>query len=358
MSTLRKQSAINESGFSRDANLLFEREIISPEQLDQKFPLSVEAERSILENREAIWNIVRRSDKRFLVFAGPCSIHDQQQALEYARNCLELASKVEDKIVIVMRAYLQKPRSILGWKGFINDPDLDGTCDMEAGICRGRTLLNEVAELGLPIACEILDPIISAYIEPCISWTAIGARTVESPTQRELLSGVATPIGLKNSIEGNFQVAIDALQACSASHTYLSVAPTGKVSVRRSKGNPHAHLVIRGGRSGPMYHPDILSDAIQALRERDIPTGIVVDCNHGNTGSKQSLQSQVVRSVLEFKNSGHDEICGVMLESNLMEGKQQHVSPNDLEFGVSLTDECMSWETTQSLIKNIYDELR
>ncbi|NNC99848.1 MAG: 3-deoxy-7-phosphoheptulonate synthase, partial [Gammaproteobacteria bacterium] len=312
----------------------------------------------IADSRQVIRNILDRKDKRLIVVVGPCSVHDPDAALEYAQRLAALAARVEDQLYLVMRVYFEKPRTTVGWKGLINDPDLDGSFDIEKGLLIGRQLMLEINQLGLPIANEALDPISPQYMQDLISWSAIGARTTESQTHREMASGLSVPIGFKNGTDGSLHVAINALQSVSSGHSFLGIDHDGKVSVINSSGNQHAHIVLRGGGGKPNYDSVSVALTEQALAENGLPVNIMIDCSHANSSKKPDLQPLVLENVTNQILEGNNSIIGVMLESHLNAGKQKLTADKTLlEYGISITDGCIDWSTTEMALLNLQGKL-
>jgi len=313
---------------------------------------------AVLQGREAVTRILRQEDSRLLVIVGPCSIHDPVSAVEYAKRLKVLRDELSDRIEIVMRVYFEKPRTTVGWKGLINDPHMDGTCDIETGLRKGRQLLLDVADLGLPAATEFLDPIVPQYIDDLVSWAAIGARTTESQTHRELASGLSMPVGFKNSTDGSLQVSIDAMQSARAPHSFLGIDPDGVTAIVRTTGNPDGHVVLRGGHGKPNYDPESIHAAETKLAKAGLPSVLMVDCSHANSSKQFAKQEDVLRSLVAQRQAGTRSIIGMMVESNLEEGNQ--VIPEDLSklrYGVSVTDACISWPTTERLLRWMHDVL-
>jgi len=322
--------------------------LITPAQIKEQFPVDAVHSATVAAGREAARAILCGEDDRLLVVVGPCSIHDPVAAIEYAKRLATLSRKVSDRFLLVMRFYFEKPRTTVGWKGLINDPGLDDSCDLARGIAMARSLLREVAALGLPTATEFLDPIIPQYLADLVSWAAIGARTTESQTHREMASGLSMPVGFKNGTDGGVQVAIDAMGSARTPHSFLGIDQDGVTSIVKTTGNPDGHLVLRGGRNGPNYGPELVSAACAALGKAGLPPSLMIDCSHANSGKNHLKQPEVWRSVLDQRQGGRREIIGAMLESNLRAGSQQP-SANPLEYGVSITDACIDWETTEAL---------
>jgi len=330
-----------------------------PRALLAELPLDESAAATVVAGRQAVQRILDRADPRMLVLVGPCSIHDPQAALEYARRLVHLRRELQDTFEILMRVYFEKPRTTIGWKGLINDPHLDGSYDIETGLRRARSLLLEITRMGLPAGTEFLDPIVPQYIADLISWAAIGARTTESQTHREMASGLSMPVGFKNGTDGSLQVAIDAMQAARHPHAFLGVDEEGITSIVRTTGNPWGHLVLRGGRQRPNYDPESIRTAEQQLAAAGLPPAIMVDCSHANSGKVPARQEDVWRSVIEQRRGGTASLVGLMLESNLFEGNQPFPRPvHELRYGVSITDPCISWETTERLLRWGADQLR
>ena len=327
----------------------------SPQSLRKKFSVGATAKQTVLSARETISNILEGKDKRLLVIAGPCSIHDPQSALEYAQKLNELKEEINDSLFIVMRTYFEKPRTTIGWKGFINDPRMDESCDMVYGLEKAREILLDIANMELPTATETLDPITINYISDLLSWVSIGARTVESQPHRELASGLSMPVGFKNSTNGEIKVAIDAIESARQPHSFLGVNEKGEVSIVRTKGNPMGHLVLRGGNNSPNCDPKNVENAIKSLAERNLSQTLVVDCSHGNSRKKHQNQRSICKDVVSQRIAGNKNIVGIMLESNLFDGSQKISRDlSKLRYGVSVTDECMGWADTEKLLRETY----
>lgn len=324
----------------------------SPRSMKSQLAIAQNAVETVVNARETITKILAKSDSRPLVIAGPCSIHDPAGALEYAHRLNRLRLELSEYFYIVMRVYFEKPRTTVGWKGLINDPYLDGTYDIHTGLKEARKLLIAINEMGLPAATEFLDPIIPQYIDDLISWAAIGARTTESQTHREMASGLSMPVGFKNGTDGSLQTAIDALYAAKTPHSFLGIDEDGYTSVIRTTGNPAGHLVLRGGRSQPNYDESSIQSAVNLLVKAGLPAALMVDCSHANSKKQYERQEIVWKDVLQQKACGNQDIIGCMLESNLHEGNQPIPSDQKLlKYGVSVTDACISWETTERLLK-------
>lgn len=324
--------------------------LISPDTLKEELPISPEAARNVLEGRTAIQDIIMRKDPRLMVITGPCSIHDEQAALEYARRLLDLRQRVSKSLYLVMRVYFEKPRTTVGWKGLINDPNLDGSYEIITGLKKARRLLDQIAAMGLPTATELLDPFIPQYIAGLVCWAAIGARTTESQTHREMASGLSMPVGFKNGTDGNLDVALNAMIAAGAPQHFLGIDHNGYASVVRTTGNPYAHLVLRGG-SRPNYDSCSIREVLDKLRAKELNEAIVVDCSHANSRKRFKEQGVAWKDVIQQRISGNEAIVGLMLESNLREGSQKNTGDlKTLAYGVSITDACISWESTEELI--------
>jgi len=342
----------NDSPCTENIRVRGETRLISPREVKERLAASPEVLAQVARNREVCRRILRGEDSRLLVIVGPCSIHDPVSAVDYAKRLAALSKEVEDRLFIVMRVYFEKPRTTVGWKGLINDPHLDDSGDMEHGILVARQLLLDVASLGLPAATEFLDPIIPQYIADLISWSAIGARTTESQTHRELSSGLSMPVGFKNGTDGSVQTAVDAMRSSRSGHSFLGIDQEGITSIIKTTGNPDGHLVLRGGRDGVNYHPAQVADAAAKLKKAGVPPAIMVDCSHANSGKDPTRQPEVWKSVLEQRAAGRTDIVGVMLESHLERGSQAlEGDPSKLRYGVSITDACLDWETTAEILR-------
>ncbi|HEY6723689.1 MAG TPA: 3-deoxy-7-phosphoheptulonate synthase [Polyangiaceae bacterium] len=325
----------------------------SPDELRSRLPCTRPAEATVTRARHAIAAVLEGTDSRPLVIVGPCSVHDVGAALEYAERLMRVSERLSDALLLVMRVYFEKPRTTVGWKGLINDPHLDGTEDIPAGLALARSLLLEVATLGMPAATEFLDPIAPQYTGDLVSWAAIGARTTESQTHREMASGLSMPVGFKNGTDGGLEVAINAMQTAAKPHSFLGVDSAGRVAVVRTQGNPTGHLVLRGGSQGPNYHAKHVAEAAARLRARRLPEKVLVDCSHGNCGKDVARQAEVARDVTAQLASGSQHVLGVMLESNLCAGRQDLARREDLARGVSITDPCLDFETTERLLETL-----
>lgn len=341
-----------------DINVLSTNELPSPAQLFEELPKSSAQAEFITRSREELHRVIFTEDKRFLLIVGPCSIHDLEAGREYARKLASLAAEVSDRIMIVMRVYFEKPRTTVGWKGLIMDPHLDGTNDIATGLRTARKFLREVLDLGLPTATELLDPITPQYISDLISWSAIGARTTESQTHRQMASGLSMPLGFKNGTDGTLGSAVNAIKAAAQPQTFLGVNIDGRASAVATAGNPDCHIVLRGGSTGPNYSPADISATTSALKKAGLLPSILVDCSHANSAKKPEKQPEVMSAVLQQVVEGNDDIIGTMVESNLEAGNQSFPQPKaDLEYGVSITDGCIDWSSTEKLIRETYDAL-
>jgi 3-deoxy-7-phosphoheptulonate synthase len=331
--------------------------LISPRDMKQAIPVSQAAGRTVMSARDTIVRILLKEDRRLLLVAGPCSIHDEKGALEYAERLQALQQRVAGAIYIVMRVYFEKPRTTVGWKGLINDPGLDGACDINQGLRKARRLLQRINEMGLPAGTEMVEMVTPQYVADLVSWGAIGARTAESQAHRELASGLSMPIGFKNRTDGNLRTAMHAMVAARTPQTFLGVDQEGYTCIVQTTGNPMGHIVLRGGKR-PNYDPISIAEARLGLIEHNLPEAIMVDCSHANSWKKFQGQEIAWRSVVEQRVGGNDAVVGLMLESNLFEGKQKFGSPPaGLAYGVSITDECISWETTEKLVSWAADKV-
>ena len=327
------------------------RPLIPPAILVEQLPLPAASALLVTRARRALVSILNGEDDRLIVVVGPCSIHDPAAALEYARRLKGLADDLADDLCIVMRAYFEKPRTTIGWKGFINDPHLDGSFSTEDGLKIARRTLLDIAALSLPSATEFLDPIVPQYIADLVSWAAIGARTTESQTHREMASGLSMPVGFKNGTDGELQSALDALRSASHTHAFLGIDSEGRSCAVQTQGNPFCHLVLRGGRKGTNFSSSHIEEAARKLEALDLPRGLIVDCSHANSGKDATRQSLVWRDVLETRASGSVAVIGAMLESNIGAGNQPEGAPETLKYGVSITDACIGWDETELLLR-------
>ncbi|MHA1587974.1 MAG: 3-deoxy-7-phosphoheptulonate synthase [Candidatus Thorarchaeota archaeon] len=326
------------------------RSLIAPKKLKDEFPGTNQVAQLVADSRNIIQDILINRDERRMVIVGPCSLHDYKATLEYTERLRRLQDDVSNRILIIMRAYVEKPRTTLGWKGMIYDPHLDNSYDIEAGLRQARRLLLAIAEIGLPTAIEFLDPIVPQYLADLVSWAAIGARTIESQIHRQMASGLSMPMGFKNSTDGNLTLAIDAVKAASSPHSFMGIDRNGQVVVAETRGNKYGHLVMRGGSGCPNYGSEYVAFANILLRKAGILTGVVIDCSHANSQKDYKQQHLAFLDVAEQMHQGNRLIAGVMLESFLAEGSQPFGRLENLEYGVSLTDSCIGWEETEELI--------
>tara|TARA_B110000285_G_scaffold66530_1_gene76408 strand:+ start:3961 stop:5046 length:1086 start_codon:yes stop_codon:yes gene_type:complete len=342
-----------------DLNVLTEETLMNPEALKSMVPAPARAMETVSGGRLAIKKILIRQDPRLFLIVGPCSIHDTTAAMEYARRLKALSEEVDDSLLLVMRVYFEKPRTTTGWKGLVNDPHMDDSFCIAEGLKQGRELLVNIAELGLPTSTEALDPVTPQYLQDLISWSAIGARTTESQTHREMASGLSSAVGFKNGTDGGLEVAINALQSVSAPHRFLGINHQGQVSVIHTRGNAHAHIVLRGGGGRTNYDPVSVNLCEQQLLKARIPANIMIDCSHANSNKDPRQQTLVTSNVADQIVNGNQSIVGLMMESNLEWGKQS-IPENlaDLKYGVSVTDACIDWATTETMIRALRDKVR
>ena len=341
-----------------DVNVLSEETLITPAMLKKKFPISTEALATVNAGRQSVKDIINRKDHRMFVVVGPCSIHDPEAALDYANRLKALSEEVSDTLLLIMRVYFEKPRTTTGWKGFINDPDMNDSFNIAQGLKLSRKLLISIAELGLPTSTEALDPVTPQYLQDLIAWSAIGARTTESQTHRELASGLSGSVGFKNGTDGSLTVAINALKSVSAPHRFLGINHDGAVSVIHTRGNAHAHVVLRGGGGQPNFHAVNVSECENLLLEAGLPANIMIDCSHENSGKDPGKQPFVMEAVADQISSGNQSLIGLMVESNLAWGNQAISEDlSELQYGVSVTDGCVDWQTTESMILTFRDQV-
>ena len=341
-----------------DINVVETRALPSPATLLAELPKTEAQADFVTRTRREIHRLIFTDDKRFLLIVGPCSIHDLEAGRDYARRLAALAGEVSDRVMIVMRVYFEKPRTTVGWKGLIMDPHLDGTHDIAAGLRLGRSFLRDVLDLGLPTATEFLDPITPHYVADLVCWGAIGARTTESQTHRQMASGLSMPLGFKNSTDGTFTAAINAIKAASQPQTFLGINLDGHASAIVTRGNPDCHVVLRGGSAGPNYSPAHIAQTEALLAKAGLPKSILVDCSHDNSAKKPELQPDVLRALLDQIAAGNASIMGAMIESNLGAGNQPFPQPRaSLRYGVSITDGCIDWPTTEKLVRDLHAAL-
>jgi len=342
-----------------NVNVAAQDVLLTPEEVKQRVPMTPRAQSTVLDGRLTVENILDRSDHRFLVVVGPCSIHDPDAALDYAQRLKRLATEVSDTLYIVMRVYFEKPRTTTGWKGLINDPHMNDSFDIEEGLQLARRLLRDINELGLPAGTEALDPISPQYLSDLIAWSAIGARTTESQTHREMASGLSTPVGFKNGTDGGLLVAVNALLSVSKPHSFLGIDQNGQVAVIRTKGNRYGHIVLRGGAKGPNYDSVTVALVEKELARNALPANIVVDCSHANSNKDPSLQPLVMSDVVHQVMEGNQSIVGTMLESNINSGSQPiPANLTQLRYGVSVTDACIDWTATEKLLRDTRQKLK
>ena len=337
-----------------DLHVVDTRPLVPPLHLHKDLPLEAKAANTVLNTRRRIKRILQGQDSRLLVIVGPCSVHDVDSAKEYAGHLLKLRDRYINQLEIVMRVYFEKPRTTVGWKGLINDPHLDGSYDINTGLRRARSLLLDLSKEGMPAATELLDPVVPQYIADLISWTAIGARTTESQTHREMASGLSMPIGYKNGTDGTAAIAINAMEAASRPHHFLGINKEGNASIVSTTGNPDGHLVLRGGKSGTNYHLEAVENVAKQLSDAGLVNRLMIDCSHGNSNKDFRRQVDVLRAVAGQVHEGSNHIMGVMLESHLVEGNQKLTTDlSSLMYGQSITDACISLNTTENLLDDL-----
>ncbi len=335
----------------RDQRIAKVVELAPPAKLLEELPLGAERAKAVVKARREVIDVLHGEDSRLLVVVGPCSVHDPKAALDYARRLANATEQLSDRLLVVMRVYFEKPRTTTGWKGLINDPHLDGSGDVNAGLRIARKLLLEVVDLGLPVGCEFLDPITPQYISDAVAWGAIGARTSESQTHRQLGSGLSMPIGFKNRTDGDIQVAVDAVRAAAAPHAFAGIDDAGAPAILHTTGNPDCHIILRGGRGMPNYHVPDVEDALVTLGISGLPERLVIDASHDNSGKDPEKQFFAAGEIADQIADGNKAIVGVMLESFLVEGRQDLVPGEKLTYGQSITDPCMDWEDTVAVLE-------
>lgn len=341
-----------------DIHVAAYRDLPSPRELIRVMPRHAEQAAFVQQTREEIHRIIFGDDKRLLCLVGPCSIHDIEAGREYAQKLKQLAESVSDRLYVVMRVYFEKPRTTVGWKGLIMDPQLDGTADIPEGLRMARQFLGEVLDMGMPTATELLDPITPQYIADLVSWCAIGARTTESQTHRQMASGLSMPLGFKNGTDGDLGVAINAIKAAQAPQTFLGINELGQAAAVTTKGNPACHIVLRGGRNGPNFDIESIRNTGKLLDKAGLTNAILIDCSHANSAKDPSFQPEVLRYLLSLVRKQEAGIIGFMLESNLLAGKQAFPRPKaELTYGQSITDGCIGWDETESIIREAHDAL-
>jgi 3-deoxy-7-phosphoheptulonate synthase len=331
--------------------------LVCPREMKKLFPLPRETRDVVLANREEIRAMVHGQKKgRLMVVVGPCSIHDPEAAYEYAERLLRVARATQEHLLVVMRTYFEKPRTVVGWKGLISDPRLDGSCDIPAGLPLARQVLLHIGAMGLPCGTEFLDPIVPQYVSDLVSWAAIGARTIESQTHRQMASGLSMPIGFKNGTDGSLPNAVNGLLSAREPHAFLGIDADGVTSVVKTTGNPDGHLVLRGGRGKSNYHASDIASAAELCAANGIARGVMIDCSHDNSGKDHTKQAAIFRQVVNAFREGQSAILGLMIESNLHPGKQSWTEGKELARGVSITDSCMGWDETEGLLMMAAEE--
>ena len=331
--------------------------IASPKELETQLPLSDKAYANIIESRRVVKNILAEKDNRLMVIVGPCSIHDIDAAKEYALKLKALQEELKDTLYLIMRVYFEKPRTTIGWKGLISDPDMDNSLDVDKGLYKSREFLTWLVDIGMPAATEALNPITPQYLADLISWCAIGARTTESQTHREMSSGLSMTVGFKNGTDGNIEMAINAINACSSPQSFLGINEHGQISTFKAKGNKSTHIILRGGKT-PNYSADYVSHCESLLRKNNLPERVMIDCSHGNSNKDYRLQGNVVREIGRQIAAGNKSIFGIMIESNIFAGNQS--IPDDLsqmKYGVSVTDGCIDWNETESVLRSLKEQI-
>ncbi len=336
-------------------NIIQFKDLITPQELKDLYPLTDSLSTTVASGRKVVQDILNNTDSRKMAIVGPCSLHDYDGSIEYAQRLAKLQEKVSQKVLIIMRAYFEKPRTTIGWKGMLYDPHLDGSYDIEQGLKRARNIMIKITELNLPIATEFLDPIVPQFLAELVSWAAIGARTTESQIHRQMASGLSMPIGFKNSTDGNLDVAVDAIKAAASKHSFLGIDRNGKVIIAETRGNRYGHLVMRGGKGAPNYGSEYVAFAEIKLRKAGCFNGIVIDCSHDNSFKDHKKQRNALLDITSQLKSGTPLIAGVMLESFIEEGSQKVTPGAKLKFGQSVTDKCMGWEETEQLILKLAD---
>lgn len=341
-----------------NVHIVDEKVLITPAELKQKLPLPTVLRTQIETHRREISDIIHKKDNRLLVVIGPCSIHDPLAALDYAKRLKALSDELKDQLYIVMRVYFEKPRTTVGWKGLINDPKIDGSFDVEHGLHIARTLLLDLVEMGLPLATEALDPMTPQYLADLFSWSAIGARTTESQTHRELASGLSMAVGFKNGTDGSLGTAINAMKAASMGHSFIGINQQGQVNLLHTEGNPDGHVILRGGKT-PNYASEFVQQCEAELKKAGLETAIMIDCSHGNSNKDYRRQPIVAEDATQQIVNGCQSIIGLMIESNINAGNQSAEQPvSEMKYGVSITDACIDWETTDSLLRKIAADLK
>jgi 3-deoxy-7-phosphoheptulonate synthase len=336
---------------TRDVHIESTEPLITPIDLVNKLPITPQIERTVISGRDQVRSILNGQDKRLMMIVGPCSIHNEEAALEYAQRLVDFSKKLSDRLLILMRVYFEKPRTTIGWKGYIYDPHLDGTQDIETGLHRARALLLKIGEIGMYAGTEFLDPVVPQYLAGLVTWSTIGARTTESQIHRQMASGLSMPVGFKNGTDGNAQIAVDAMVSARSPHGFLGLDHQGRTALIRTTGNPDGHIVLRGGNSGPNFGAVTIDQAQKQLKAAGVRSQLLVDCSHGNSSKDHTKQAKAFKDVVEQRVEGNTDIIGCMVESNLAPGKQDlGDDPSQLNYGVSITDACIGWKETEELL--------
>ena len=336
---------------TRDVHIESTEPLITPIDLVNKLPITPQIERTVISGRDQVRSILNGQDKRLMMIVGPCSIHNEEAALEYAQRLVDFSKKLSDRLLILMRVYFEKPRTTIGWKGYIYDPHLDGTLDIETGLHRARALLLKIGEIGMHAGTEFLDPVVPQYLAGLFTWSTIGARTTESQIHRQMASGLSMPVGFKNGTDGNAQIAVDAMVSARSPHGFLGLDHQGRTALIRTTGNPDGHIVLRGGNSGPNFGAVTIDQAQKQLKAAGVRSQLLVDCSHGNSSKDHTKQAKAFKDVVEQRVEGNTDIIGCMVESNLAPGKQDlGDDPSQLNYGVSITDACIGWKETEELL--------
>ncbi|MDE3719795.1 3-deoxy-7-phosphoheptulonate synthase [Nocardiopsis sp. N85] len=343
---------------TNDTRVVDYKPLIAPGDLLSELPLGPERTALVERSRAEVKRVLDGEDDRLLVVVGPCSVHDRESAMDYAHRLAELAPSLSEELCVVMRVYFEKPRTTVGWKGLINDPDLNDTYDVHRGLRLARELLLDINSLGLPAGTEFLDPITPQYIADAVSWGAIGARTTESQVHRQLSSGLSTPVGFKNGTDGDVQVAVDAVGAAAASHTFFGVDTAGAGSVVVTEGNPDCHVILRGGRTGPNHDAASVASALDVIGKAGLPRRLMIDASHANSGKDHVRQAGVAAEIAAQVADGQRGVIGVMLESFIVPGAQKLGDPTALVYGQSITDKCMGWDTTTEVLSTLAEAVR
>ena len=336
---------------TRDVHIESTEPLITPIDLVNKLPITPQIERTVISGRDQVRSILNGQDKRLMMIVGPCSIHNEEAALEYAQRLVDFSKKLSDRLLILMRVYFEKPRTTIGWKGYIYDPHLDGTLDIETGLHRARALLLKIGEIGMYAGTEFLDPVVPQYLAGLVTWSTIGARTTESQIHLQMASGLSMPVGFKSGTDGNAQIAVDAMVSARSPHGFLGLDHQGRTALIRTTGNPDGHIVLRGGNSGPNFGAVTIDQAQKQLKAAGVRSQLLVDCSHGNSSKDHTKQAKAFKDVVEQRVEGNTDIIGCMVESNLAPGKQDlGDDPSQLNYGVSITDACIGWKETEELL--------